>query len=73
MSWILVILSIAGVILNIYKRKECFVIWGITNLGWAIYDFKIGAYAQGVLFAVYFGLAVWGIIKWRKEEVCLLK
>lgn len=69
MSWLLVLFSLLGVILNIHKRKECFVIWGITNAGWAVYDFRIGAVAQGVLFTVYFGLAIWGIIKWKREEV----
>ncbi|MBI4708223.1 MAG: hypothetical protein HY761_09935 [Candidatus Omnitrophica bacterium] len=64
MSWILVALSLFGVVLNIYKRKECFYIWGITNAGWAIYDFMIGAVAQGALFSVYFVLAIWGIWKW---------
>ena len=69
MSWILVVLSLAGVVLNIYKRRECFYIWAVTNAGWAIYDYMIGSCAQGVLFTVYFMLAVWGIIKWRREEV----
>jgi nicotinamide riboside transporter PnuC len=66
MSWILVLLSLAGVVLNIYKRKECFYLWAVTNIGWAMYDFAIGAIAQGILFTVYSGLAVWGIFKWQK-------
>lgn len=65
MTWLLTLLSLIGVVLNIHKRKECFYIWAATNLGWAIYDFAIGAVAQGVLFSVYFGLAVYGIAKWR--------
>jgi len=65
MTWLLTILSLVGVILNIHKRKECFYIWGVTNAGWAIYDFAIGAPAQGTLFAVYFALAIWGIVKWK--------
>lgn len=63
-------LSIIGVILNIHKRKECFIIWLITNIAWAVYDFKIGAWEQGWLFIVYAVLAMWGLWKWRSDYVC---
>jgi len=46
-TWILTVLSLAGVILNIRKDSRCFAIWIVTNSGWAIYDAIIGAYAQG--------------------------
>jgi len=65
---LLTILSIIGVILNIYKRRECFVIWTLTNGLWAVYDYSIGAWEQGLLFTVYFGLAVWGWVRWTLEE-----
>jgi nicotinamide riboside transporter PnuC len=67
MTWLLTFFSLIGVILNIHKRKECFYIWAVTNFAWAIYDFIIGATAQGVLFTVYFILAIYGIIKWRTQ------
>jgi len=65
--WLITLLSLVGVILNIHKRRECFIVWGITNFIWAVYDWGIGAYAQSALFAVYFCLAVWGLIKWRQQ------
>ena len=67
-SWVITVLSLIGVILNIYKNKWCFVTWLITNLLWAIVDFSLGIYAQGVLFTIYAGLAVWGLVKWSKEK-----
>ena len=39
--WIITALSIAGVILNIQKKRICFVIWLFTNASWCIYDFII--------------------------------
>jgi len=63
---ILTIVSLIGIILNIKKKKSCFVLWIITNGCWAVYDFKIGAWEQGVLFTVYFLLAIWGIMEWGK-------
>lgn len=65
---IITIISIIGVILNIYKRRECFAVWIITNGSWAIYDFSIGAWEQGILFTVYFTLAIWGLLAWKKNK-----
>jgi nicotinamide riboside transporter PnuC len=71
--WAVTILSIVGVVLNIKKRKECFFIWAFTNAAWCIYDFVIGAYAQAALFAVYFVLAIWGLIEWAGADRCQRK
>jgi nicotinamide riboside transporter PnuC len=61
-------MSIVGVVLNIYKHPSCFAIWAVTNLAWAVIDFQAGLYAQSALFAVYLGLAVWGLYKWLRED-----
>lgn len=66
-TWIVNLASILGVILNINHRRECFYIWAVTNASWAIIDFYKGIHAQGVLFTVYFFLALWGIYCWRKK------
>jgi len=66
-TWILTILSIIGVILNIKKKRICFYIWAVTNASWAIIDFSKGIPAQGCLFIIYFVLAIWGIIEWKKD------
>lgn len=66
--WGLTLLSLAGVILNVHKRKEGFIVWAFTNLAWCVYDFKIEAYAQSVLFFVYFLLALWGLWKWWRDD-----
>ena len=67
MSYIIATLALYGTWLNVQKNKKCFYIWSLTNGFWAIYDFSFGLYAQGLLFTAYFGLAVVGIIKWKKE------
>jgi len=68
MDWIVAILSIIGVILNIYKNKWCFILWAITNFFWVVIDYQQGLYAQAFLFTVYFVLALWGLYRWKKEE-----
>jgi len=63
--WVLTMFSLVGVILNIYKVQWCFWIWAGTNFSWMLVDFYRGIYAQAALFAVYFFLAIWGIVKWK--------
>lgn len=67
-TWIVATMSVTGTVLNIYKNRACFYIWAVTNFSWMVYDFWIGAYAQSTLFAVYFVLAIWGIIQWGKSS-----
>jgi hypothetical protein len=67
--WIVTVFSLVGVILNIYKKQGCFIVWAFTNATWCIYDFYIGAKEQAVLFAVYFLLSIWGIIKGENKRL----
>lgn len=67
-TWIITLLSIIGVILNIYKNKYCFIIWSITNFLWMIIDFYCKLYSQSFLFMIYFILAIYGLIKWLKDD-----
>ena len=66
-TWFLTIAALAGVILNIHKRTECFYIWSITNFGWFLVALHKGIYAQATLFLIYFFLALWGIYAWRRN------
>jgi nicotinamide riboside transporter PnuC len=68
LTFILTILALIGVILNIKKNSFCFVIWVFTNVSWSIVDFYKGIPLQGILFAVYTLLSVYGIFQWRKNE-----
>jgi len=66
MMWILTCLSIAGVVLNVRRDRRGFVFWMISNVGWMVIDFMHGLYAQAFLFGVYFVLAFWGWVSWKK-------
>ena len=68
MTWILTAISIAGVILNIKHNRICFILWIISNGFWVIIDFQKKIPAQGFLFLIYFGLAVWGLFAWKKRK-----
>ena len=66
LSWVLVALSLAGNVFVIKKNVVGQWMWAVSNLGWIIFDLSIGTYSQAFLFAVYFGMCVWGIISWSK-------
>lgn len=66
MSWLLVFLSIAGVVLNVRRDRCGFLLWMIANIGWMIIDFMQGLYAQAFLFCIYFVLSFWGWVSWKK-------
>ena len=67
LSWICVILSLAGNIFVIKKNVLGQWLWAISNVGWISYDLYIGAYSQAFLFTVYLGMCIWGIIAWSRD------
>ena len=66
-KWTLAALSLLGVVLNIHKRRECFIVWAFTNLSWTVVDLYHQIWSQAVLMLIYCGLAVYGLWKWRKQ------
>jgi len=67
-TYFLTVLALIGVVLNIKKKITCFYIWLFTNASWAVVDFYKDIPAQGILFTLYTGLAVYGILSWRKDK-----
>lgn len=65
---LLTIAALFGVFLNINKDKRCFIVWLFTNATWAVIDFYKGIPMQGLLFTVYTGLAIAGLLAWSKED-----
>jgi hypothetical protein len=65
---IVTIVSIIGTVANIFKKRWCFIIWIFTNGFWMCYDWYKGLYSQALLFAVYLGLAVYGLIRWNSDK-----
>jgi len=68
MIWIIFTLAIVGVILNIRKHWSCFAVWMFTNGFWAVHNFLLGEYAQAILFGIYFGLSIFGLVTWVRKS-----
>ena len=66
--WIVFVITIMGVVLNIKQNKWCFVLWAGTNFVWMIVDYQAGIFPQAAKYAVFFALAIWGLISWAKKK-----
>lgn len=65
MSWVLVVIALIGTVLNVRRQRLGFVFWVVSNAGLMVVNAGIGQLAQAVMFGVYLGLAVWGLVAWR--------
>jgi nicotinamide riboside transporter PnuC len=68
LTLLIVIFSLIATYLNIHKKPICFKIWLVTNTLWVGYDIYKAVYWQALLFAIYAGLAIYGIIKWKEVK-----
>lgn len=68
MGWTCVVLALIGTVLNIQKKKMGFGFWMISNFYWFFHNIRINEYAQSILYAVFFSLAVYGYLQWEEED-----
>lgn len=66
--WIVTVIALVGTVLNANKKRIGFVFWIFSNACLAVYNFEKHEHAQGLLFTVYFILAIYGFLMWRKKE-----
>ena len=69
MLTLITLAAIMGAALNAQGRRAGFAVWIVTNAYFAIHNLRIGETQQAALYAVYFALAVWGLVKWRGSNV----
>lgn len=67
--YIITALSIIGTVGNSCKKVWGFYLWLCTNAFWCAFNVVHQSYAQAILYAVYFILAIVGIVKWKKGEI----
>lgn len=61
-------LSIVGTIANSFQKRWCFWVWGFTNTFWCVFNIVNGSYAQALLYAFNFAMAIVGLIRWRNQK-----
>lgn len=66
---IAMLLSISGVLLNNRRRRECFVLWLVSNAACCFIHAQTGVWTLAARDAVFFLLAIEGFIRWGKAKV----
>jgi hypothetical protein len=63
--WLFTAIALIGAWHNSWRRKEGFYYWLVSNTGFCIYNAIIGEVAMCLLFAVYLGITINGLRKWK--------
>ncbi|HSW63963.1 MAG TPA: nicotinamide mononucleotide transporter [Dissulfurispiraceae bacterium] len=61
-------LAVAGVLLNNRMRRECFVLWMISNGLSLLLHLEAGMWALSVRDVIFFALAIDGWRRWGKRQ-----
>ena len=67
-AYIVTVASIVGTVANSFQKRWRFQMWGCTNTFWCVFNILSGNYAQAILYAFNFAMAVIGLVKWRQKE-----
>lgn len=67
LPYIVTAASIVGTVANSLQRRWCFYVWICTNAFWCVFNAVHGSYAQALLYAFNFAMAILGLIKWRQR------
>jgi nicotinamide riboside transporter PnuC len=59
-------LAVAGVVLNNYKNRVCFLLWVISNLIFAVIHTQAGLYSLVLRDGIFTVLAIIGFWQWSR-------
>ena len=62
LMWVVSVIAIVGFFLNMRKSKWGYVIWFISNVGFAVYNLYMKSYAETALWVFYSGMCVYGFM-----------
>lgn len=60
--------AMLGTVANSFRKRWCFWIWSCTNAFWCMYNALHQDYAQMILYAFHFAMAMVGLWKWKTQE-----
>lgn len=66
--YIVTLAAVVGTAANSFGKRWCFWIWLCTNAFWVIFNLINHSYAQALLYAFNFAMAIVGLVKWKKAK-----
>lgn len=67
--YIVTLAAVVGTVANSFGKRWCFWIWLCTNAFWVVFNLINFSYAQAMLYAFNFAMAIVGLLKWRSSGV----
>lgn len=64
-AYAVTIATIVGTVANSLGKRWCFIVWMFTNGFWCVYNIGITQYAQALLYAFNFSMAIVGLFVWK--------
>lgn len=68
LPYIVTAASIVGTVANSLQKRWCFYVWICTNTFWCVFNVINGSYAQALLYAFNFAMAILGLVKWKQNQ-----
>ena len=66
-GYVMTLATVVGTVANSLGKRWCFLVWLCTNAFWCIHNIWIMQYAQALLYAFNFVMAIVGFVKWKKN------
>lgn len=63
------VIAVIGTLLITFKNKIGFLFWVVGNVLWVVYGLITKQYFFMSQYIIFTGLAVYGFVKWFKEDV----
>jgi len=64
---VVTLLGLSAVVTNIFKKKICWVLWSLSNIGWVWLYMRQDLKASIPIMVIYTLANVWGWIQWTKD------
>jgi hypothetical protein len=68
MNILILIIATAGLVLNIRRKWQCFLLWMASNSYWCWYNAVAGEYVQSVIFGLFFVASIYGAYSWSHDR-----
>lgn len=66
LPYIITLLSVVGTVANSLQKRWCFWVWLCTNAFWVVFNVISRSYAQALLYAFNFAMAILGLCRWKR-------
>lgn len=65
---LMLVIALAGVVLNVKKYWQGFLLWMVSNGYWAWYFWRLDETAAALQFTAFAGLCIYGMFAWRQRR-----